>query len=144
MVIDATIASPLLRPASQTKHVHNGIQAYPRKLSTVVNILIICDAWCRGIETIETHIRSSQWMPTAKIKIETTKDDAKDKHDKIQTHLDATTLTIYTDDSDIDSKIGAASYNSATNEVNHQHLGREVQFNVYTTELTALHLAVQQ
>ena len=59
-------------------------------------------------------------------------------------HPDATTVTIYTDGSGIENKIGAAAYNSSTNEVSHQYLGSEAQFNVYTAELTAIHLAVKQ
>ena len=59
-------------------------------------------------------------------------------------HPDATTITIYTDGSGIESKIGAAMYNSSTNEVNHQYLGSETQFNVYTAELTVLNLAIKQ
>ena len=53
-------------------------------------------------------------------------------------------MTIYTDGSGIEGKIGAATYNSATNEASHQYLGSEAQFNVYTAELTAVHLAVKQ
>ena len=59
-------------------------------------------------------------------------------------HPDTTTITIYTDGSGIENNIGAAAYNSATNEVSHQHLGSEAQFNVYTAELTAMNLAVKQ
>ena len=63
---------------------------------------------------------------------------------KTQTHLDATTVTIYTDGSGIEGKIGAAAYNSVTNEASHQYLGSKAQFSVFTTELTAVHLAIKQ
>ena len=53
-------------------------------------------------------------------------------------------MTIYTDGSGIDGKIGAAAYNQTTNIASHQYLGSEGQFNVYTAELTGLHLAVKQ
>ena len=53
-------------------------------------------------------------------------------------------MTIYTDGSGIEGKIGAAAYNSVTNEASHQHLGSETQFNVYTAELTAVQLAIKQ
>ena len=99
---------------------------------------------CEKIETIETHIRPPWWTPTAKIKIETTKDNAKDLHNETQIHADETIVTIYTDGSGIDGKMGAAAYNLGTNEASHQHLGNEAQFNVYTAELSALHLAVKQ
>jgi hypothetical protein len=79
-----------------------------------------------------------------KIRIEATKEAAKKRHNEIQAHLDATTMTIYTDGSGIEGKIGAAAYNTATNEASHQHLGSEAQFNVYTAELTAVHLAIKQ
>jgi hypothetical protein len=69
---------------------------------------------CGKIETIELYIQAPWWIPAVKIRVETTKDDAKDQHDKIQTHLDDTTVTIYTDGSGIESKIGAAPYNLTT------------------------------
>ena len=99
---------------------------------------------CTRIETIEAHIRPPSWTPTTKIRIETTKDAAKKQHDEIQTYLDAMTVTVYTDGSGIEGKIGAAAQNSVTNEANHQHLGSEAQFNVYTAELTAIHRAIKQ
>ena len=68
----------------------------------------------------------------------------KDQHDRIQMLPDDTIVTIYTDGSGIENKIGAAAYNSSMNEVNHQYLGSETQFNVYTAELKALHLAMKQ
>ena len=83
-------------------------------------------------------------LPAAKTRIERTKENAKAQHDRTQMHLDATTVTIYTDDSGIESKIGAAAYNSAINEASHQHLRSETQFNVYAAKLTALHLAIKQ
>jgi ribonuclease HI len=112
--------------------------------SNLENILQQFPYMCTRIETIETHIRPPWWTPTAKIKIGTTKDSAKNEHDKTQTHLDAMTVTIYTDGSGIEGKIGAAAYNSVTNKASHQHLGSEAQFNVYTAELTAIHLAIKQ
>ena len=97
---------------------------------------------CGKIETIETHIHPPWWTQTAKIKIETTKGNAKDQYVKIQLRSNVTTVTIYTDGSGIENKIGAAAYNAATNAVTHQHLGSETEFNMYMAELTALHLAV--
>lgn len=61
-----------------------------------------------------------------KIRMEATTEAA----DEIQAHMDATTVTIYTDDSDIEDKIGAATYDIVTNEASHQHLESEAQFNV--------------
>ena len=99
---------------------------------------------CTKIETIEPYIRPPWWTPITKIKIETTKVDAKDQHNEIQMHLDsATMVTIYTNGSGIESQISTAAYNSLINEVSHQYLGSEKQFNVYAAELTALHLAIK-
>jgi hypothetical protein len=67
----------------------------------------------------------------------------KPQHDEIQAHLDTTTMTIYIDGSDIENKIGAAAYIIMINEAGHQYLGNETQFNVYTAELTAVHLAIK-
>ena len=50
----------------------------------------------------------------------------KDQHDKIQMHSDDTTITIYTNDSDIKNKIDAAIYNSSMNKTSHQYLGNEI------------------
>ena len=55
-------------------------------------------------------------MANAKIKIETTKDNAKDQHDKTQMQLDITMMTIYTDGSDIENKVEATTHNSVINE----------------------------
>ena len=59
-------------------------------------------------------------------------------------HPDDTTITIYTDGSGIENKIGAAAYDSSMNKVSHQYLVNETQFNVYTAELKALHLTIKQ
>ena len=112
--------------------------------SNLENILQQFPHMCGRIETIETHIRPPWWTPTVKIKIETTKSNAKDQHDITQMHSDTTTVTIYTDGSGIENTIGAAAYNSATTSVSHQYLESETQFNVYTAELTAVHLAIKQ
>ena len=79
-----------------------------------------------------------------RIKVEETKDSAKDQHDKTQEHQDASVIMIYTDGSGIEKKIGAATYNPKMSEVNYQHLGDETQFNVYSAELTAICLALGQ
>jgi hypothetical protein len=45
--------------------------------------------------------------------------------------------------SDIETKIGVAVYSTTTNEADHQYLGNETQFNVYTAELIVIHLAIK-
>jgi len=112
--------------------------------SNLENILQQFPHMCGKIETIETHIRPPWWTPTAKINIEASKGDAKDQHARNQSHSSATTVTIYTDGSGIENKIGAAAYNSVTNAISHQYLGTETEFNVYTAELAALHFAIKQ
>jgi hypothetical protein len=61
----------------------------------------------------------------AKNRIEATKEAAKKQHDEIQVHLDTMTMTIYTDDSGIEIKIGAVVYITMINEAGHQYLGNE-------------------
>jgi ribonuclease HI len=95
-------------------------------------------------ETIEPYIRPPWWIPKVKIRIEETKEGAKDQHDEICDNPNALTVAIYTDGSGIENKVGAAAYNSTTNATSHQHLGNNTQFNVYAAELTALHLASEQ
>ena len=97
-----------------------------------------------GIESIEPFVRPPWWTLKAKTRVDNTKDIAKDTHDKTQELPDVTTVTIYTDGSGIDKKIGAAAFNSTTGEVCHHHLGGETQFNVYTAEITALQLALER
>jgi hypothetical protein len=72
--------------------------------SNLENILQQFPHMCATIEKIEMHIRPPWWTPTAKIRIEATKEAAKKQHDEIQAHLDTTTMTIYTDDSGIEIK----------------------------------------
>ena len=59
-------------------------------------------------------------------------------------HSNDTTITIYTNDSNIENKIDATTYNSSMNKVSHQYLGNETQFNVYIIELKTLYLAIKQ
>ena len=94
--------------------------------SNLENILQQFPYMCTKIEIIETHIRSPWWISAAKIRIEATKEAAKKHHDEIQSQPDAARMTIYTDDSGIENKIDAATYNSTMNEVNHQYLGDEI------------------
>ena len=51
--------------------------------------------------------------------------------------------TIYTDGSGIKGKIGAAIYDATRNEIRHQYLGKDTQYNVFTAELAALQLAIE-
>src|SRR5208282_3143755 len=97
--------------------------AYIAHRSNLENILQQFPHMCGKIETIEPYIRP----PIIKIRIEKTKNDAKIQHDRIQMHPDVIMITIYTDGSDIENKIGAAVYNSSTNEVNRQYLGSETE-----------------
>ena len=97
-----------------------------------------------GIESIEPFIRPPWRSLKAKTRVDNTKDIAKDIHDKIQEVSDDTIVTIYTDGSGIDKKIGAAAFNQRDDEVSHHHLGGEMQFNVYTAEITAMQLALER
>jgi hypothetical protein len=66
-----------------------------------------------------------------------TMDDVADLDDRLQRQATdhRNTMTVYTDGSGIDCKIGAAIYNASTNETAHQHLGDETRYNVYAAEL---------
>ena len=112
--------------------------------SNLENILQQFPHMCTTIETIETHIRPPWWKPTAKVKVEDTKEDAKHLHNDIEKHQSNQAITIYTDGSGIVGKVGAATFKPSTDEVVHQYLGSETQFNVYVGELTAIQLAVEQ
>ena len=95
-------------------------------------------------EFIEPFIRPPWWLPKAQITIAETKDDAKAMHDKIlQNTCLGTTRYIYTDGSGIQGKIGAATFEPATNTATQQHLGGENHFNVFAAEASALATAAE-
>src|SRR5204863_22924 len=62
------------------------------------NVLQQFPLMTENIETIEPYIRPPWWTPKVEIKIDTTKDKAKDQHYKIL-HENSTAPTIYTDGS---------------------------------------------
>ena len=77
------------------------------------------------------------------IQIDTTKDIAKDLHNKKQEHANADTVSIYTDGSGVETKVSAAAYSPTMNTTSPQHLGSEKQYNVFTGEVTAGQLGVE-
>src|SRR5438477_8112044 len=110
----------------------------------LANALCIRTAYILHRSNFKNILQQFPYMYTKIETIEATKETATKQHDKIQAYLDATTVTIYTDGSGIDSKMGVAAYNIATSEASHQHLGSEIQSNVYAVELIAIHLAIKQ
>src|SRR5204862_3798728 len=106
------------------------------------NILQQFPQMTENIETIKPYIHPPWWMPKVEIKIDVTKDKAKDQYYKMQNEKSMAT-TIYTDGSGIKSKISAAIYDATKNETKHQHLGKDTQYNIYTAELVALQLATE-
>jgi hypothetical protein len=112
-------------------------------LSNLENALQQFPYMSEGIESIEPFIRPPWWTLRAKTRMDNTKDIAKDFHDQTQELSDDTIATIYTDGSGINKKIGAAAFNQTDEEVSHHHLGGEMQFNVYTAEITAMQLALE-
>ncbi len=94
------------------------------------------------IETIEPFIRPPWWTPRIQIQIGTNKENAKQQHD-CATMRTPDTVSIYTDGSGIEGKIGAAAHNEdLTGGKSSQYLGNENQFNVYAAELAAMNLAL--
>jgi hypothetical protein len=112
-------------------------------LSNLENALQQFPYMSEGIESIEPFIRSPWWTLRAKTRVDNTKDIAKDFHDRTQEMPDDTIATIYTDGSGINKKIGAAAFNQTDEEVSHHHLGGEMQFNVYTAEITVMQLILE-
>jgi hypothetical protein len=76
------------------------------------------------------------------VEIASDKKTAISRLDELVNSTPANIMTIYTDGSDIMEKIGAAAYNQTLNKTAHQHLGGYLEYNVYSTELTALYLDV--
>jgi ribonuclease HI len=77
------------------------------------------------------------------IKIDSTKDEAKNQHYEMQKHEKSTVATIYTDGSGIKGNIGAAIYDATTEQPRHQHPGKDIHYNVFVAETTALQLAIE-
>ena len=98
----------------------------------------------RKTEFIKPFIHPPWWLPKAQITIADTKDDAKAMHDKIlQNTHPGTTQFIYTDGSGIQEKIGVAIFEPAMNAATQQHLGSEIDFNVFAAEVSALATAAE-
>ena len=117
--------------------------ACTRHQSNLENILQQFPYMTESIETIEPYIRPPWWTSKLNINVRPTKTEAKNLHDKMQENTSPTTVSIYTDGSGIANKIGAALYNSSTNEAAHQHLGKDTKYNVFAAEVTALQMVAQ-
>ena len=111
--------------------------------SNLENILQQFPQMTENIETIEPYIRPPWWTPKVEIKIDITKDVAKNQHYEMQKHEKSIVATIYRDGSGIEGKIGAAIYDASTDQTRHQHLGRDTQYNVFVAETMALQLAIE-
>ena len=125
-----------LASAMRTRTAQNPFQ------TNLENILQQFPHMTETIETIEPYIRPPWWTPKVEIKIDITKDKAKSQYYEKQ-HEKSTAALIYTDGSGIKGKIGAAIYDATINEVRHQHLGKDTQYNVFTVEMAALQLATE-
>ena len=106
--------------------------------SNLENILHQFPHMATRIESIEPYIRPPWWESKVQIKMSASKKEAKTTHDEMQKQASPTTMSIYTDGSGIEGKVGAAAYNSTTDRVTQQHLGSEAQYNVFTAEVAAL------
>jgi hypothetical protein len=69
------------------------------------------------------------------------KSEAKDSHGNITMELD--TASLYMDGSGIERKIGAAIYKMDINTTQLQHLGSEIQYNVFAAELIMMYLSAK-
>ena len=116
---------------------------YPHQ-SILENILRQFPQTTAKIETIEPYIRPPWWIPKIKVIINATKDEAKERHRLMREKAEPHTEIIYTDGSGIKGNIGAAIYSPTLNNVTHQHLGKDTQYNVYISEITALQMAAQE
>ena len=69
---------------------------------------------------------------------------AKDQHNKHLTKAQKDTMVLYTDESGINGQIGAATYNRTTSLVTHQYFSPQTHYHVYSGELTAIHMGIEQ
>jgi ribonuclease HI len=93
------------------------------------------------MEKIKPFIRPPWWATPVHIHLDTSKKEAKNRHDSAM--HDQNTVCIYTDGSGIDGQIGAAAYCPTLGETKQQYLGTESLFNVYVAEVTAMTLAIE-
>jgi ribonuclease HI len=131
------------------QYIHNALRLRTANIthrSNLENVLQQFPFMTSKLESIEPFIRPPWWTSPAILRIPPTKDDATLLHDKLQASASQSrhTMTIYTDESGINGKIGAAAWNATTNATGLQHLGDDLQYNVYTAELTAIHIALSQ
>ncbi len=76
------------------------------------------------------------------IYIEKSKIEAKKHHEKIfNSQGKENILQIYINESRIEDNIETAAYCSTTEQMKHRYLGKDIDYNVYTTELEAIELA---
>jgi ribonuclease HI len=131
------------------QHIHNALRSRTANIthrSNLENIFQQVPFMTTKVESIEPFIRPPWWMSPAILSISPTKEDAVILHDKLQKEASKSkhTMTVYTDGSGINGKIGAAACNATTNKTSHQHLGTEIQYNVYSAELSAIYIALSQ
>src|SRR5208282_2963106 len=92
--------------------------------SNLENILQQFPFMTGALEEIVPFVRPPWWTPATRIQIAPTKDEAANLHESLQAQTcNDTTMTIYTDGSGIEGKIGAAAYNATTKSTTSQHLG---------------------
>ena len=72
-----------------------------------------------------------------KIKIDIIKNKIKDQYYEMQNEKSTITI-IYTNESDIKNKIDAIIYDTIRNKTKHQYLRKDIQYNIYMTELMTL------
>jgi ribonuclease HI len=100
----------------------------------------------RTMEEIHRYINPPWWSLTNTTThiANTPKDKAKEEHENfLKEHNTPNNLHIYTDGSGIANRIGAAAYSPTISATAHQYLGKADTANVYTAELTAIHLGIK-
>ena len=98
------------------------------------------------LETIYSFIAPLWLMLLAKVKIAANKKKAYDQHAiSLQEAKEQNLFIIYTDESNINSKVDAAIYSLAATEIRvmHKYLGTDITANVYLAELKAIGMAME-
>jgi ribonuclease HI len=115
-----------------------------RYISNLENLAIKYPTQAAPVETIHPHIRPPWYTPKITSHIESTKDKAKEHHDKQLPKLrqEPNTICLYTDGSGINGNIGAAVYSSTVQVTKKRYIGKETESNVFAAELTAINLGL--
>ena len=95
-------------------------------------------------ESIELFIHPLQWLLPIVTNIESQKNLAQSQHDVNLLYQPSKVVQIYTNGSNINTKVGAATFSMTLNETIISYLGSNDHFNIFIAELEDINLGLKQ